>query len=262
MKLCFELDPEKRATCDILLNHEYFDKKFKQDLEQELFGISGNSTFEGKSSYRRSISNDPSSPEPSLTSKYTSRDITPHRIGQKSIGTIRFNPEDLIPQTKTPDLREELHIGPPPNFLPNLKLKRDEESAHNSSFYGLKKKSSDIKIPLIKQLKHSTDISYMKNQQYMIKNLDLSQNIIEKSHNLSTIYEMRDYSSGNQTIRSGNPSKTHIKQRVQADHSYFQPIPTPVPTKMKYQTTFPKKTKITFLKTGSQNQALSKLLKQ
>lgn len=264
VKSCFEFDPEKRATCVNLLNHGYFDDRFKVSFENEMAEILGKEIRDKHLSYRRSISNESQSPEPNLLSKFTSRDTTPNRTGQKSIGTIRFNPDDLIPFTKTPELCEERHIGPPPNFLPNIKLRRDEDS-HNSSFHGLKKKNSELKIPLIKQIKHTNDYHP---HHHKLKNIEFGSSVIEKSHNLSTIYEIRDVAIGDQTIRSRNNSKSHIKQR-HPDHPYFQSVPTPLPSsKLKNTQYMTKKTKITLyysysLKSGmsSNSPNVSRLVK-
>ena len=67
---------------------------------------------------------------------------------QKSLGTIRLNPDDLIPNASISKQEDEKTVG----FLPELKVRKEEESLNLNTFYGSRKRR-EVRIPYINPMK-------------------------------------------------------------------------------------------------------------
>lgn len=229
LKWCFMYDPKQRPSCEELLKHEYFSNAFRASFEHEL-NDAFNDEFDNLNS-KNSIS-DHGSPETGALPR-TVRDLTPKRAIVRS---INLKVDDFgINQNKEPIELDRSPL-PPPNFLPNLRLRRDEETFTNMSQQEIRKKRSDVKIPILNPIKHLNESRQMPS----LKAIDQ-----DRLNNASPTYFEHEDNRSYLTVKGRHNSRSSLKAR-NGDYSYIQSI-TPVP-QINHRTTFSKKTNIKLLK--------------
>ncbi|CAG9312659.1 CDKL2_1 [Blepharisma stoltei] len=227
LKGCFVFDPKSRFTCDDLLKHDYFSTSFKASFEHELLEIFNDDT-ENNFSLKKSMS-EHSSPEPGALPR-TVRDVTPKRNIAKS---INLKSDEIVPGKDQEIERNQL---PPPNFLPNLRLRRDEETYPNLSHQEIKKKKSDLKIPVLNGAKHFNESRQIPS---------LKQIEIDRGQNVSPTYFEHEDGKMHYSVKGRHNSKSNLKVR-NGDFAYIQAI-TPVP-QLNHRQVFGKKSNIKLLK--------------
>mmetsp|Transcript_4433 Transcript_4433/g.4262 ORF Transcript_4433/g.4262 Transcript_4433/m.4262 type:complete len:238 (-) Transcript_4433:12-725(-) len=221
-------DPKSRKSCEELLKHDYFSNTFRASFEQELMELF-NDDYETSSSIRISNS-EYCSPEPGVLPR-TVRDITPKRTVIKSIN-LKAD-ESVNSQNKEEIERNQL---PPPNFLPNLRLRREEETYPNLSHLEIRKKRSDIKIPVLNPVKHLNESRQIPS----LKQFD-----IERGQNLTPTFFEHDDGKMFYSVKGRHNSKSSLKAR-NGDLTYIQAV-TPAP-QHNYRQVFGKKSNIKLLK--------------
>ena len=194
------------------------------------------------------------SPEPHSMPKIMNRDSTPIKFNQKNIGTVHLNPYELLPKgaslkhsSETPDLEARPFgafspaNGPPANFLPDLKIKRDEDAS--LSYLGIRKRKSDLKISRVVQ-KGSTELSSLSKPLPSVKIVDLTDKISHyTAHDQYDSYGLKvKITQGHTSLKNRNTSRSNLKSRNSGEFSYLSVIATPVPPAVhNNRNPFPKK---------------------
>lgn len=196
-------EPGQRPSCDQLLNNDYFETEFREDYEQDLLDIIAIEMKESKLSHRPTPLSDSNSPELQVMPKIMNRDITPVKFTHKHIGTVHLNAYELLPKgssLKPNSDTVELETrpfgafsptnGPPANFLPDLKIKRDEESA-TFTYVGIRKNKRELKVNRVIN-KGNTDMSGLSKPLPSVKIVDLTGKINHyTSHELYENYGLK-----------------------------------------------------------------------
>jgi hypothetical protein len=221
-----------------LLKHDYFEPEFRQNFEQELLDLIAIEMQETRLAQRHPLS-ESNSPEPHGMPKIMKRDTTPVKFNQKNIGTVHLNAYELLPKgssikhnSETPDLEARPFgafspaNGPPANFLPDLKIKRDEDAS--LSYLGIRKRKSDLKISRVIQ-KGSTEMSSLSKPLPSVKIVDLTDKIsYYTAHDQYEGLKVK-LTQGHTSLKNRNTSRSNLKSRNSGEFSYLSVIATPVP---------------------------------
>lgn len=156
LKCCLACDPSERLSGQDLLSHSYFDPDFKVEFEQELADLLALEAQERQGFMQSKGLSENTTPEPHFFNDKKSN--SPRKEYFRSIGRVLMDAEKLIPEkynslsirTSHEDNSLSSFPSPPANFLPELKMRREDDhhyGYHSISPSTFRKKRSEFRIP-------------------------------------------------------------------------------------------------------------------
>lgn len=221
-----------------MLSHPYFDSDFKVEFEQELADLLALEAQERQGFMRSKGLSENTTPEPHFFNDKKSS--SPRREYFRGIGTVLMNAEKLIPEkylsisirTSHEDSSLSSFPTPPANFLPELKMRREEDhhyGYHSFSPSTFRKKKSEFRFT--KPGEQKVKIIDMQNS-VMMRQLD---SVIESSSEgiqraVKMVYKSRNISKAALPAKPRTPSeKTQAIAIPMPPSSYVERKPDPPP---------------------------------